>query len=414
MPLTNCEDWLMRSERHEPAVKPQRIRLSIVVSHPIQYQAPLFRRLAQSSVVDPVVLFLSDYGLAPSFDPGFGRDVAYNVSLVEGYRHIFLRKRYRRPFRRAGERLSNPGLARLLSPQATDLALVHGWAHASERLALGFCFLRGVPYLIRGEARVDTEVLLSPSRRFLKRRLLRPLIRRAAGCLAIGKLNKEFYLGYGARRDRIFFAPYSVETDRFEAAGDRGRRLRRQRLHELGLDPRLPVVLFVGKLQPWKRPLDVVSAVEQVGLPLNLVFIGDGALRQAVETAATRLPNARVLGFVNQQEIGTWYGLADIFVLPSDVEPWGLAVNEAMAAGAVPVVSDASGCAPDLVTEDTGRIFPAGDTRTLASVLEELLGEPSQLPALARVARQRSRKYGIESTAQGIEEATIMAMKLKR
>jgi glycosyltransferase involved in cell wall biosynthesis len=205
-----------------------------------------------------------------------------------------------------------------------------------------------------------------------------------------------------------------VDSDSFEEAGVHGRHGRSERLSALGLDPQLPVILFAGKLQPWKRPLDVAHAVQSLRVPVNVLFIGDGPLRGEVEAALNALPNGRVLGFVNQQEIGSWYGLSDLFVLPSEIEPWGLAVNEAMAAGAVPVVSDAAGCAPDLVTSDTGRTFVAGDVGSLTTALSELLARPSRLPLLAAGARRRAHEFGIEATAQGIEKAAAFAVARRR
>lgn len=387
-----------------------RVRLSIVVSHPIQYQAPLFQRLAQSAVLEPRVLFLSDHGVLAAFDPGFGRSIRFDISLTEGYEYQFLRNYSPRAGVSSPAGLINPGLVRALSRRSSDVVLVHGWAHASEWIASLACAVRRVPYLLRGEARSDTEPQLARSRRTLKHALLRPLIRGAAGCLPIGSRNREFYLSYGAQPERLFFSPYSVDSDRFEEAGDRGRRHREERLRALELDPGLPVILFAGKLQPWKRPLDVARAISLLNVPANALFIGDGPMRTQVEAAASALPRARSLGFINQQEIAEWYGLADIFVLPSEVEPWGLAVNEAMAAGAVPVVSDAAGCAPDLVTPNTGRVFASGDVHELATALSELVASRSCLAALSAAARSKAREFGIEATARGIEEAALFAV----
>ena len=76
----------------------------------------------------------------------------------------------------------------------------------------------------------------------------------------------------------------------------------------------------------------------------------------------------RCLGFINQAEMPCWYGCGDILALPSDLEHWGLVVNEGMACGLIPVVSDAVGCGPDLVA-GIGEVFPAGDVDALADAL---------------------------------------------
>jgi glycosyltransferase involved in cell wall biosynthesis len=168
-------------------------------------------------------------------------------------------------------------------------------------------------------------------------------------------------------------------------------------------------VLFAAKLQPWKRPIDVVSAMDQLEQAANLIVIGDGPLRPEVEKLASARPWMRTLGFVNQGEIAEWYGAADLFVLPSDREPWGLAVNEAMAAGAVPIVSGAAGCAPDLVTGDVGWVHEPGDIEAISRAIAEGC-RPGALASRRAAAQHRSADYGIDATAQGIEAAVAAVL----
>jgi glycosyltransferase involved in cell wall biosynthesis len=165
----------------------------------------------------------------------------------------------------------------------------------------------------------------------------------------------------------------------------------------------------VAKLLPKKRPLDLLAAARRCEIPLNILIIGDGPLRSEVERAARQLHAARVLGFVNQRELGLWYGLSDAIVLPSDYEPWGLVINEAMATGAVPVVSDAVGCAEDLVHPDSGIVFPVGDIDAIAAALKYLGESPGRLAAMRLAARAVVDDYTIERTARGIERAAVLA-----
>ena len=192
------------------------------------------------------------------------------------------------------------------------------------------------------------------------------------------------------------------------SAGELGRARRTLLLESLGLAPELPLVLFAAKLQPWKAPHDLVAAMDRLDRPANLVVIGDGPLRADVERLAASRPWMRTLGFVNQTAIGEWYGAADLFVLPSRRERWGLAVNEAMAAGAVPIVSDAVGCGPDLVA-DIGWIYPAGDVPALVRAIAQAC-EPEALTERRTLARQQSVRYGIAETARGIENAVKMVL----
>jgi len=244
---------------------------------------------------------------------------------------------------------------------------------------------------------------------FAKRALLHPLVQNAGACLAIGEANSQFYRSYGARQERIFFAPLSIDTERFSGTGAAGRARRSSMLTSLGLRPEVPLVLLVAKLQPWKRPADVVMAMDQLKRPANLIVMGDGPLRPEMEKLAVSRPWMRMLGFVNQSVIPEWYGAADLFVLPSSSEKWGLAVNEAIAAGAVPIVSDSVGCASDLVTSDVGWVYRTGDIGALAGAI----AEGCQQDALAErrhAAQRRSKDFGVSATTRGVEAAVAAVL----
>ncbi|HSH62277.1 MAG TPA: glycosyltransferase family 4 protein [Acidimicrobiales bacterium] len=242
-----------------------------------------------------------------------------------------------------------------------------------------------------------------------KHAVVDPLVQHAGACLAIGRRNAEFYRFHGAAEQRIVEAPYCVDNDYF-ARFSLGMAVRDGLLRSVGLDPGKPTILFAAKLIPRKRPLDVVEAHRLMERRANLVVVGDGALRGVLSQSVGDHPSERLLGFKNQSELGRWYAAADIFVLPSEFERWGLAVNEAMAAGAVPVVSDVVGCAPDLVEPGGGRTFPVGDVSRLAQVLDELTADEALLARLRTRGRELIEQHSINSSAAGFERGVEVAV----
>ncbi len=385
-------------------------RLLVVATHPIQYQAPLYRWLAVSERVDLRVAFLSDFGVAASFDPGFARRIAYDTPLTEGYEHTFLSTgRVKHPGRLA---LPPPGLVRLLSAERCDAVVVHGYSTTAAWATCLIARARGVPYLMRGETRFETDQARPAWRRRLKHMVLGPLLRRAGACLAIGSSNSRFYLSYGVVPERIVVAPYSVDTDFFASRGADGHERREVMLRTIGLDPGLATICFAAKLQAHKRPLDLIAAVAEMRRPANLLLIGDGPLRSEVEAEVRRLPSAHLLGFVNQSKIGQWYGASEVIVLPSSHEPWGLVVNEAMAAGATPVLSSAVGCGPDLVRSGHGAIFPVGDVSALTEALDTVLAglaDPEGRTEARLKSQAISAEFSIAATGEGFEQAAGVA-----
>jgi len=368
-----------------------RPRLGVLASHAIQYQAPLYQELSRRALVDLEVAFLSQRGARPYRDIGFGVTLAWDIDLLGGYRSILL------------EHESRGDKARWLFAlrswlRRQDIVVLHGHAKPEMLLAAAACRTLAVPYLLRGDSQPETTAM--GWRRLARHALASFTVTGAAGALPIGQLNAQFYDRYG--RIPHFRAPYSVDNERFRIASDAKRSTRAARLDSLGLDPRRPTVIFSGKLTTRKRPLDAVRAMERCQVELNLLMIGDGPLREEVRPYEARLP-IRCLGFVNQADLPGWYGSGDILVLPSEREPWGLVVNEGMACGLVPVVSDIVGCAPDLV-DGIGEVFPVGNIDELAGALARASRDAS---ARREMIQRRLEHYTIVETARGYEQAAL-------
>ncbi|MCW2895534.1 MAG: hypothetical protein JWO75_5023 [Actinomycetia bacterium] len=386
MPMTRQET------RDDPTRGQSPPRLGVLVSHPIQYQAPLYQELARRAVVDLEVAFLSSDGARPYYDPAFGVTVAWNIDLLSGYRSMVLG---RKPLARKAAWLTS--LIRWL--RGRDIVVLHGHADPDVLLAMAMCRLLGIPFLLRGDSHAESSA--SGWRRTTRHLVAGAAVRAAAGALPIGQRNAAFYQRYG--QIPHFPAPYSVDNDRFQAMSDAARPARAERLAALGLDPERPTVIFSGKLTQQKRPLDLVHALGRCKEDLNLLVLGDGPLRAEVSEHESCLP-VRCLGFVNQAELPGWYGCGDILALPSGHrEAWGLVVNEGMACGLVPVVSDAVGCAADLV-EGVGEVFPVGDVAALA---QALLRVSSDVRDRGEDVRGRLSRFTLAETASGYERAAM-------
>jgi len=178
------------------------------------------------------------------------------------------------------------------------------------------------------------------------------------------------------------------------------------------------VLLFSAKLQPWKRPSDLLHAFANIpACDVYLVFAGDGSLRPTLESEAKSLGIAkrvRFLGFVNQSGLPEVYGASDILVLPSEYEPFGVVVNEAMLCGCCVVVSDRVGARFDLVREgETGFVFRAGDVDALAAVLHGILLAPDRLRKMREASRERMTSWGpsqnVERNVEALNRAIMSA-----
>lgn len=377
------------------------MRLAVVATHPIQYQAPLFRELARR--LDLVVFFAHRATPTDHAQAGFGVGFDWDVDLLSGYEHAFLRNVAGRPGLERFSGVDTPEIAERLRGGRFDALLVMGWHLKALVQAVWAAKRTGLPVMVRGDSHLGTP--RSVVKRVAKDAMYPLALRAFDAALYVGEHSRRYWEHYRFPRARLFFSPHCVDTGWFaqRATAEAGLAVRTR----LGIRSGTKLALFAGKLLPFKRPLDLVAAVANLGRrgrDVAVLVAGSGPLENELETAArTAGCGLYRLGFCNQSEMPAAYAAADVLVLPSDGrETWGLVANEALACGRPIVVSDACGCAPDLAADaQAGRVFPVSDVAGLAREIEDLLDHPPARAALAA----RSSKYDLAAAAGGIEEA---------
>jgi glycosyltransferase involved in cell wall biosynthesis len=393
-------------------------RLAIVASHPVQYQTPWFRALAQAA--DVHVFFCHRQTPEDQARAGFGAPFDWDVPLLDGYAHSWLRNVAPAPNVDGFRGCDTPELRDRLAEGRFDACLVNGWYLKSYVQAIRACWSLGVPVLVRGDSRlrragpaVKSIVKFLPYRWFL---------RRIDAHLYVGAANRAYLEHYGVPSGRLFFAPHFVDNDRFAAGADAARASGRvaamRREWDAWADA--TVFLFVGKLLAHKRPDDVLQAMARLierGVNARGVIVGSGPLeRELVESARGRKLPVHFTGFQNQQALPAFYAAADCLVVPSQAETWGLVVNEALATGTPAIVSDEVGCAPDLVDPgETGFVFRMGDVEHLAARMLQFSREPWETRRAQRLAsRRKVAGYSAAAATAGTLQAVEAVLSGRR
>jgi glycosyltransferase involved in cell wall biosynthesis len=384
------------------------MRLAYFVSHPIQYQAPLLRLIAQDPDIELKVFFYSDFSLKGYQDPGFGTSVKWDVPLIDGYDHEFLNcwgsdRQYswwQQPIA--------TNIYEVLKNGKFDAIWVHGWSWICSIQAILAAERLGIPVLMRGESN-GIEEPNNPVKARVKRVFLNWLFHKVKAFLYIGTHNRRFYEGYRISQDQLFLVPYTVDNDFFQQKVSQAAVHRESFRESLNLAAGRRIILYAAKLTNVKRPKDLLAAYKLLSTDgvqepePYLLFVGDGILKSELETSAreTGWNSIRFLGFRNQSELPAMYDLCDVFVLPSGFEPWGLAINEVMNAGKAVVVSDIIGCAIDLIGDrENGRIFSTGDIEGLR---ESLIWGLANSQIAGEKSLKRIQSWSFYQDLQGIK-----------
>ena len=382
-------------------------RLAYLVSHPIQYQAPLLRRVAAEPDVDLTVLFMSDFSVRAYKDTGFGVEVKWDVPLLEGYKHEFLPQQGAPATQ--PEEIRNTGLGRFVTKDRFDVLWSHGYSTKTALTALFLARTRRIPTLVRSENQ-RTGILRG---RFgaAKDQAVRQVLKLPTAFLTVGTLNADYYREMGVSDERMFSVPYAIDNDRFQQQA-LAASLRREELRAgLALRSGRPVILFASKFMRRKRAIDLLRAYGKMAPGMGdrrpyLLFIGDGEMRAELEAAVDDRESVRILGFKNQTELPRYFDLCDVFVLPSDAEQWGLVVNEVMCASKAVIVTDEVGSHADLVRPgENGHVYPVGDIDALAGCLQDVLQSEERSAAMGRRSWEIVREWGFEADLSGLQAA---------
>lgn len=378
-------------------------RVAFLMTHPTQYHTPWFRGLAAQPGLD-IHVYYSSAPDAGQQGEGFGVEFEWDVPLLDGYPHSFLKNVGTGSLRDFGG-MDTPDIPDVVASGGFDAWIINGWRTKSEWQTIRACWRSRVPMFIRGDSNLLTPRPLY--KRIVKRVLYTHWVRRFSCYLTVGTLNERYYAHYGADRDRFVPVRHFVDNAWFAERAAAERKQTAPGRAAWGIRQESLVLLFAGKFITKKRPMDAVRAIEAAGTSdpnLHLLMVGDGPLRAECESYCIQkhLP-VTFAGFLNQHEMPKAYASADILVMPSvKDETWGLVVNEAMASGLPAIVSDMVGCAPDLVIPGkTGGVFRGGDYRKLADLILHYAGNRAALRKHGILARDHIQGFSLDAAING-------------
>ncbi|MGN7986685.1 glycosyltransferase family 4 protein [Pedobacter sp. 22226] len=388
-------------------------KLAIIISHPIQYYTPVFQLLAKQLALK-VFYTWGEQSIA-KYDQGFGRQIEWDIPLLEGYDYIYLENISKDPGTHHLNGIINPRLIEEVEGFEPDAILIYGWASKSHLKILRF-FKGKVPTYFRGDS-----TLLDQQKSFksvLRKYFLKWVYSHIDKAFYVGEANKNYFEKYGLKDQQLHFACHAVDNERFS----QGRKVEADRLRQkFGVADQEILILFAGKFEVKKNPSLLLEAFNALNLAnAHLLFVGNGVLEGSLKRKVDGLgakksfeytqddsikKRIHFMDFQNQREMPVVYQACDLFCLPSKGpgETWGLAVNEAMAAGKAVLVSTKVGCAVDLVKPGiNGEVFKSNDLDDLVKKLGELTDRKEKLTKMGIQSQQIIQNWSFEKQVKAI------------
>jgi glycosyltransferase involved in cell wall biosynthesis len=380
-------------------------RVAVIASHVIQYQAPFFRLLAQERDLDLEVIFCSTDGAQPYRDAEMQTTFQWDLDLLGGYRHRFLRN--------FG---SGDGYARLINPGIVPALLFHrydavifflGWGTITSLLGIAACRMRGTPIFLFGDSSFPPPTRGIASR--LRAGMLRTIFRLTDRFLVSGVVNADYYRHYGADERRFHLVPWAIDNARFEESSRFAPGEREAMRARFGIRDEQLAIVFSAKFLPRKDPMTLLRAVDamQHRDRAAVIFLGNGELRDEMQRfAKEHALDVHFAGFVNQTDLPKHYAMADVFVLPTLDDPRGTVINEAMASGLPVLSSDRCGAVGDIVQHgENGFVFKPGDVATVARHLDALAADPELRARMAWRSREIIANWDYSRGVAGVMDA---------
>lgn len=390
-------------------------RLLIVTSHPIQYNAPLFKLLAEIGSIDLKVFYTwSQSEEGRLYDPGFAKHREWDIPLLEGYNYEFVENISKNPGSHHFWGIINPDLINRIKEYKPDRILVYGWSFHSHLKVLRY-FKNKIPIFFRGDSTLLDNVQISFLKKSIRKLFLKWIYQHIDKAFYVGQANKQYFLANGLKENQLIFAPHSIDNRRFSENNEYYEEQALLWRRELGIPDQSIVFLFAGKLEAKKNPLLLITAFQSYSNDnIRLIILGNGGLEKELKEKAKSDPRIIFIDFQNQSRMPVVYRLGDVFVLPSKGpgETWGLSVNEAMACGRPTIVSDACGCEKDLIIHGkTGYSFMSDNLSELKRSMQFFV-ELNDKKAFRTWAQLHISRYNLEMVASAIENEIINQVKI--
>ncbi len=378
-------------------------KLAIITTHPIQYNAPLFRLLHERNAISIKVFYTwsqSEKGV--KYDPGFGKEIQWDIPLLDGYEYCFVNNISTAPGSHHYKGIDNPTLIEEIQNWGASAVLVYGWNFKSHLKVMRF-FKNRIPVLFRGDSTLLNEKF--GIKQIARRIFLKYIYSYVDIAMYVGEANKAYFVAHGLKNKQLQFMPHAIDNKRFQRTStiEEAAMVFRK---ENSIPEETVLFLYAGKLDENKNTFFLINAFEKIkNLKAHLLIVGNGKTETNLKSSFSKNKRIHFVDFQNQQTMPLLYNACDVFVLPSKSETWGLSLNEAMAAGKAVMATETCGAAIDLIDNgQNGYVFKYNDEYKLKHCLEYFIENKNAIKDFGNKSLDKINLFSYLNDAKALED----------
>jgi glycosyltransferase involved in cell wall biosynthesis len=352
-----------------------KLRIAIVISHPIQHFCPQYASFTQNGEIELKVFFASSLGYKKFVDVDFNQEISWGNLNLDKFEHAFLNGDV---LLQPDKNIDAPSLNQSLDDYKPDIIFIYGYFQKLQRRAKRWALKNKVKiaYISDSELRHKEKFM----HRFLKSIFLNYYFSRINFFLTVGNANEEYYKSYGVPESKMIRMHYPIDFLEYSNSYNQKEVLRNSMREQYNIPANETVLTVVGKLVRWKNQDQIIEAMkllEKEGIVLTLFILGSGEMKENWQCKAKELKFSKVYfpGFIKIEELPSFYASTDIYIHPASLEPHSVAISEAIMMGCPIILSDCCGSygnTDDVQQEKNGYVFEFGNIEALAQMIKLL------------------------------------------
>jgi glycosyltransferase involved in cell wall biosynthesis len=384
-----------------------KLRVALIVSHPIQHFCPQYVSFAQNPDIEFKVFFASMLGYKKYMDPHFKQEISWSNLELDKFAHEFLNGDEVIP---SGKNLDAVTLNATLDNFEPDVIITYGYYQKLQRRAHKWAKHNKIPIAYISDS--ERRQIRSTVKELVKYPFLYWYFSKMSFFFTVGNANESFYRHYGVPAGKFIRMHFPIDIKSYTGSFEQKQVLRKKVRLAYEIREADFVMSVAGKLVSWKNQdhlIDVMLLLEEEGVFLHLFVLGSGPRLEVLKDKAMALKKSRVYfpGFVSIDELPSFYAASDVYVHPASVEPHSIAVSEAIFMGCPVIISDRCGSygeSDDVQEGKNGWVYPFGDIKELAGKIKWMIANPSERKEFGENAHQLANTFQERSHKQVISD----------